>query len=160
MANTEILLIKPVDGLGGEGEQVKVKAGYARNYLLPRNYAVPVNRANRKQIEALQKARLARESKELEGAQAIANKLATVTIAIAVKTGEGGKMFGSVTAQNLVDRLAEEGIPVEKKQFNLTNPVKELGKHEVEIKLHSKIKVNFSFEVVSENIIPEAAENK
>ncbi len=156
MANTEILLIKPVDGLGGEGEQVKVKLGYARNYLLPRKYAVPVNRSNRKQIEVLQKARLIREAHEIEGAQAIANKLATVNIALAVKTGEGGKMFGSVTTQNLVDRLAEEGIPVEKKQFNMPHPVKELGKHEVEIKLHNSIKVTFAFEIVSENIIPEA----
>lgn len=156
MANTEILLLKPVDGLGGEGEQVKVKLGYARNYLLPRKFAVPVNRANRKQIEALQKARLAREAHELEGAQALAAQLEGKHIAIAVKTGEGGKMFGSVTAQNLVDRLAEEGIQIDKKKFNLAHPVKELGKHEVEIKLHSEVRATLAFEIVSENIIPEA----
>ena len=75
MAYSEVLLVKPVDGLGGEGDQVKVRAGYARNYLLPQNIAVPVNAANRKQVEALKKRRAVRETQELSGAQDIAAKL-------------------------------------------------------------------------------------
>src|ERR1017187_4538070 len=98
MAHTEVLLIKPVDGLGGEGDQVKVRAGYARNYLLPRGIAVPLTSSNRKQVEALKKRRAMREAQELTGAQELATKLEKTALAFAVKTGEGGKMFGAVTA--------------------------------------------------------------
>ena len=88
MANHEVLLLKPVDGLGAEGDQVKVRAGYARNYLLPQGMAVPLTVANRKQVEALKKARGLREAKELDGAQALAKQIEKAGIAIAVKTGE------------------------------------------------------------------------
>ena len=101
MATSEILLVKPVDGLGNEGDEVKVKAGYARNFLLPRKFAVPVTKSNRKQVEALKRARDVREQRELEGAQALAARLEALHIAIAVKTGEGGRMFGAVTASPL-----------------------------------------------------------
>src|SRR5580692_7269396 len=94
MANSEILLLKPVDGLGGEGDQVKVRAGYARNFLLPKKFAVPVTQANRKHVDALKKRRAERETHELTGAQELGKKLEKVSIAFAVKTGEGGKMFG------------------------------------------------------------------
>src|SRR5208282_1469215 len=90
MAHSEVLLVKPVDGLGGEGDQVKVRAGYARNYLLPRNVAVPVTKSNRKQIEALKKRRAEREAHELNGAQELAKKLEKTSLAFAVTTGEGG----------------------------------------------------------------------
>lgn len=155
MATTDILLLQPVEGLGGEGEQVSVRLGYARNFLLPRKIAVPVNRANKKQIEALRQAREAREAKEREAAKTLAEKIEGASIAIAVKTGEGGKMFGSVTSQQLIDRLAEDGITLDKKMLNMPHPVKELGKHEVQVRLHSDLKVPLSFEVVSENPIEE-----
>ena len=76
MANNEVLLLKPVDGLGAEGDQVKVRAGYARNFLLPQGKAVPLTQANRKHVEALKKARGLREAKELDGAQALAKQIA------------------------------------------------------------------------------------
>ena len=97
MAHHEVLLLKPVENLGAEGDQVKVRAGYARNYLLPRSIAVPLTSSNRKQIEALKKRRGEREAHELSGAQAIAALIEKTRIAFAVKTGEGGKMFGAVT---------------------------------------------------------------
>ncbi|MBR4598067.1 MAG: 50S ribosomal protein L9 [Opitutales bacterium] len=154
MANTEVLLVKPVERLGGEGEQVTVKAGYARNFLFPQKIAIPVNRANKKQIEALIKAREIREANERSEAEKLAARLAEITVAFAVKTGEGGKMFGSITASDLVDRLASEGVELAKKQVHL-QAVKELGKHTASIKLHKDIKVDFNFEVVSENPIEE-----
>ncbi|HRI83354.1 MAG TPA: 50S ribosomal protein L9, partial [Opitutaceae bacterium] len=92
MAYSEVLLVKPVDGLGGEGDQVKVRAGYARNFLLPRKIAVPLTTANRKQVESLQKRRALREAEELSGAQQLAKQLEKASLAFAVKTGEGGKM--------------------------------------------------------------------
>lgn len=159
MAHSEILLLKPVDGLGAEGDQVKVRAGYARNFLLPRKIAAPVTLANRKQVESLKKRRAERESQELQGAQEIAKKLEKTSIAFAVKTGEGGKMFGAITATDLHEKLVQAGIQIEKKKIHLHTPVKTLGKHEVKIKLHADISVDLSFDVVSENpIVPTAEE--
>lgn len=158
MAHSEVLLLKPVDGLGAEGDQVKVRAGYARNFLLPQRKAVPLTLANRRQIEALRKARTLRETSELEGAQAIAAQIAKASIAIAVKTGEGGKLFGAVTASDLHEKLAAAGVTVEKRRIHLAQPVKTLGKHEVEIKLHADVIATLSFEVVSENPIEPAAQ--
>ena len=152
MATTKVLIVKPVENLGGEGEQVAVKAGYARNYLFPKKIAIPVNKANKKQIEALIKARELREARELENAQSLAKVLAEMSIAFAVKTGEGGKLFGSVTAA----KIAEGGVELPKKAIHLATPVKELGRHTAQIKLHHDVKVDFAFEVVSENPIEDS----
>jgi len=159
MAYSEVLLLKPVDGLGAEGDQVKVRAGYARNFLLPRDIAAPVTKANRKQVDALKKRRAEREIKELDSAKALASKLEKTSIAFAVKTGEGGKMFGAITANDLHEKLVQSGIDLDKKRIHLYTPVKALGKHEVKIKLHSDVTVDLSFDVVSENpIVPVAEE--
>ena len=155
MANQDLLLLKPVENLGSEGDQVAVKAGYARNFLLPHGIAVPVNRANRKQVEVLRSRAEARKAKELEGARTLAAKLETVKIAFAVQTGPGGKMFGSITAQDVVARLAQEGLTLDKKQVHLYTPVKTRGKHSTKIKLHAEVSLEYEFEVVSENPIEE-----
>ncbi len=157
MANSEVLLLKPVDGLGAEGDQVKVRAGYARNFLLPQGKAVPLTVANRKQVEALKKARALREAKELDGAQALAKQIEKAAIAIAVKTGEGGKLFGAVTGNDIHEKLAAAGINVEKRRIHLGQPVKTLGKHAVNIRLHPEVTVELSFDVVSENPIEPVA---
>jgi len=153
MAHHEILLLQPVDGLGGEGDQVKVRAGYARNFLLPRKIAVPVTRANKKHVEALKKRRGEREASELSGAQELARKLEKTSLAFAVKTGEGGKLFGAITASDIHAKLVEAGHTIDKKRIHLHTPVKTLGKHEVKIKLHSDVSVDLTFDVVSENPI-------
>jgi large subunit ribosomal protein L9 len=159
MAYSEILLLKPVEGLGGEGDQVKVRAGYARNFLLPRGFAVCLTQANRKQVDSLKKRRADREAKELAGAQELAKKIEKVSLAFAVKTGEGGKMFGAITVNDLHEKLVAGGIDIEKKKIHLHTPVKTLGKHEVKIKLHAEVSVDISFDVVSENpILPSAEE--
>ena len=160
MAKSEILLVKPVDGLGGEGDQVKVRAGYARNYLLPRGIAVPLTTANRKQVEALKKRRAVREADELTGAQDLAKKLEKVALAFAVKTGEGGKMFGAITATDVHDKLTAAGVTLEKRRIQLHTPVKTLGQHTVKVKLHPEVTVELNFDVVSENPIVPAAEEK
>lgn len=157
MAYSEVLLLKPVDGLGAEGDQVKVRAGYARNYILPRAIGVPVTKANRKQIEALKKARALREAKELDGAQAIAKQLAKVSLAFAVKTGEGGKMFGAITVNDLHDKITQAGVIIEKKRIHLHTPAKTLGKHTAKVKLHPEVTVEVDFDIVSENPIEPAA---
>jgi len=157
MANNEVLLLKPVDGLGAEGDQVKVRAGYARNYLLPQGMAMPLTQSNRKRVDALKKARALREAKELDGAQALAKQIEKAGIAIAVKTGEGGKLFGAVTVNDIHEKLTAAGITIEKRRIHLGQPIKTLGKHEVKIKLHADVSVDLSFDVVSENPIEPAA---
>lgn len=158
MANNQVLLLQPIKGLGAEGDTVTVRAGYARNFLLPRKLALPITQANKKHVDALLKAREAREQKEFEDARTLGERIAAVNFAIAVKTGVGGKMFGAVTANDLIERLKEEGIELAKKQLGLSSPIKELGSHVASVKLHSDIECELKFEVVSENPIEEAEE--
>ena len=155
----QIILLDKVVNLGNLGEIVKVKDGYARNFLLPRKFAVTLNAANQKHVDSLKKRRAEREQQELSGAQELAKKLEKTSLAFAVKTGEGGKMFGAVTANDIHDKLTAAGVTIDKKKIHLHTPVKTLGKHEVKIKLHADISVDISFDVVSENpIVPTAEE--
>ncbi|MFP4157209.1 MAG: 50S ribosomal protein L9 [Opitutales bacterium] len=158
MANNQVLLLQPISGLGAEGDTVTVRAGYARNFLLPRKLALPITQANKKHVESLLKAREVREQKEFEDARTLGEKVTATRVAIAVKTGEGGKMFGAVTANDLIGRLKEEGVELSKKQLALPAPIKELGSHTATVKLHPDVSVEVSFEVVSENPIDEGAE--
>ena len=153
MANSDILLLEAIKGLGSEGDTVSVRAGYARNFLFPRKLAIPVNQGNRKQIESLKIAKEKRIAEELEASKSLAEKIGQVSISIAVKTGDNGKMFGSVTSTDILARLEEEGIQLEKKQLNVAQPIKDLGSHEIQVKLSSEIEASFNLEIVSENPI-------
>ena len=158
MANNQVLLLQPINGLGAEGDTVTVKAGFARNFLLPRKLALPITQANKKRVESLLKAREAREQKEIEDSRTLSERIEKTSIAIAVKTGEGGKMFGAVTASDVLERLKNEGIELVKKQLQIATPIKELGSHVVTVKLHADIETELKFEVVSENPIEESAD--
>lgn len=160
MANNQVLLLQPINGLGAEGDTVTVRAGYARNFLLPRKLALPITQANKKHVESLLKAREAREQKEFEQARELSEKVEKTSIAIAVKTGEGGKMFGAVTANDVIERLKEDGIELTKKQLQIAAPIKELGSHSATVKLHADVDTELKFEVVSENPIEESADLK
>lgn len=153
MANSDILLLEAIKGLGSEGDTVSVRAGYARNFLFPRKLAIPVNQGNRKQIESLKIAKEKRIAEEIETSKSLAEKIEQMNISIAVKTGDNGKMFGSVTSADILTRLAEESIELEKKQLNVTQPIKDLGSHKIQVKLSSEIEATFNLEIVSENPI-------
>lgn len=155
MATTDVLLLKPIEGLGFEGDLVTVKAGFARNYLLPRGFADLSTLGNRKRIEVLKQNRLEREAAELKNAETVATRLQQINLAFAVKTGEGKKMYGSITANNIADRISEEGLEIDRRKIHLTESVRTLGKHQAKIKLHHDVTVDISFEVVSENPIIE-----
>lgn len=155
MANSEVLLLEAIQGLGSEGETVTVRAGYARNFLLPRNKALPINQANKKQVEALLVAKEKRIGKELEASRTLAEKIAQTSIAIAVKTGDSGKMFGAVTVSDILAKLSEQSIVLEKKQLGVSQPIKELGSHKISVKLGSEISVELQLEIVSENLISD-----
>ncbi|MDR1891090.1 MAG: 50S ribosomal protein L9 [Puniceicoccales bacterium] len=150
---TEVLLLKHAKSLGAEGDQVRVKAGYARNFLFPNEIAILLTKANKKQIEALQKAKAKREKLDLEQAQALLEKLSDVSLAIVVKTSENGKMFGAVTAKEISGHLEQKGLEIDRKKIHLDSPIKEVGRHKVSIKLHDTISFDLYFDVVSENPI-------
>jgi len=155
MPQTEVLLVEHIDNLGSEGDVVKVRPGYARNYLIPRSKAVPLNHANKKRLDALKVARAARETEELQKSQDIAAKLNDTSIAVAVKTGAGGKLFGSVTAVHVMEKLEEKGFKLDKRHFSKFSPIKELGQTTINVSLHKVVSVDIKLEVVSENPIEE-----
>ncbi len=153
MATTEVLLVQHMPQLGSEGDVVKVRPGYARNYLIPQKKALPLNLANKKRLDSLLQARALRESDELQKAQEFANKLKDLNIAVAVKTGTGGKLFGSVTINHILEKLSESGFTLDKKHFVSFTPIKELGKQIVTLQLHKDVQAEVEVEVVSENPI-------
>ncbi|MDR2735909.1 MAG: 50S ribosomal protein L9 [Puniceicoccales bacterium] len=161
MATANILLLKKVENLGAEGDRVSVRAGYARNYLLPNRIAIPVTRANGKQIEALQKKRLEREADELARAKSTAEAIAGLALSFSAKIGENGKMFGSITAANLIAKLAEFGVNLNKKILHM-EPAKHVGRHIAKVRLHRDIVIDLAFDVVSEDAAqqPVAVANK
>ena len=151
MATNNILLLQKVDNLGYEGDIVTVRAGYARNYLLPQKLAIPVTYANKKQIDALIRRREERKVHELEHARELAQQVCELTISFSVKAGEQGKMFGAITAADLAKKFEENSLKIERKKIHL-EPVKSLGTHKAEIKLHNDVVVEFLFEVTQEAV--------
>ena len=156
MATTEILLVEHINNLGSEGDVVKVRPGFARNYLLPQKKAVPLNHANKKRLDSLKVARAARETDELQKSQEIATKLKDTKIAVAVKTGAGGKLFGSVTVHHILEKLSEKGFTFDKKHITSFSPIKALGISKITISLHKEVEAEVEVEVVSENPIEES----
>ncbi|GAB4241382.1 MAG: 50S ribosomal protein L9 [Candidatus Methylacidiphilales bacterium] len=151
----EVILKKPIVGLGAESDIVKVKPGYARNFLLPRDLAVPATQASKKQVEALKRLRAEREAAELNAAQELAGRLSKVTLTFQMQTADEGatKVFGSVTTTDIIERLAATGIVLDKKHLDLGRPLKELGEHSVQVHLPQGVQAKFT--VVLAN--PQAA---
>lgn len=157
MAKTDVLLIKNVVNLGGESDQVKVAAGYARNYLLPLGLAVPLGRGNQRRIEVLRQRRAEREAQEYNTMSELGKSLAKMTITISVKTGDDGKMFGSVTSGSIADALKTSlDVALDKRKIHLDHPIHTVGEHEVELRLHPEVKVPLKVVVKSSNPPPDA----
>ncbi len=158
MPKQEVILTHNVVGLGAESDHVKVAAGFARNYLFPQGLAIPLTMANKKQIEALQKRRVDREAKELHTMSELASTLSKLTLVIKVKTGEDGKMFGSVTAGTITDELNHQyDAHMEKRKIHLAHPIKTLGDHEVPLHLHHDVNCTLKVKIESSTpLSPEA----
>lgn len=136
----EIILRADVQHLGKVGEVVKVKDGYARNYLLPKGLAYPATDANKKRI-AFEGERLAKQrAAEKSAAESEAGRLADVELTFAVKVGEEEKLYGSVTASDIQRKLEEIGIHVDKRKIDLPEPIRELGEFRVGIKIHPEVR--------------------
>ena len=135
----ELILREDVKSLGKAGELVRVKPGYARNFLLPRGLAYEATEGNKKRIAGETRARAARQATEKTEAEATAAKLGALTLTLSGKAGEEGKLFGSVTAQDVADALARAGHPVDRRRIELEHPIKTLGPHTVAVRLHSDV---------------------
>lgn len=158
MAKTEVILVKNVVGLGGESDQVKVAAGYARNFLLPQGFAIPVTAANKRRLESLKQQRAEREAHELNAMNELAKSLAKLVLVLAVKTGEDGRMFGSITAGTIADELRTQfDVHIDKKKVHLERPIRTLGDHDVDLRLHSEVHATLKVRVNSTTPAPEPA---
>ena len=150
MPSTEIILTENVPGLGAEADVVKVRRGYARNFLLPHGKAYEVTPASMRQLDNLKKKRAEREARELNEAEELARRINKLRLVFTLETGETGKAFGSITAQDIVTRLKNEGgADIDRHKIVLDHPIKTTGEHEVQIKLHHDVVANFSFQVKS-----------
>ena len=140
MAKTEVILTHNVIGLGGESDQVKVAAGYARNYLYPQGLAIPLTAANKRRLEALRQRRAEREAHEFNTMSELAKSLSKMVLVLTAKTGEDGKMFGSVTPGTIADELRHQfEIAIDKKKIHLEHPLRTLGEHEVALRLNPEV---------------------
>jgi large subunit ribosomal protein L9 len=150
MPSTEIILTENIPGLGAEADVVKVRRGYARNYLLPHGKAYEVTKQSLRQLDNLKAKRAAREAAELNEAEDLARRIGKLRVAFTLETGESGKAFGSVTAQDLVKRLKNEiGVEIDRHRLALEHPLKTTGEHEVPIKLHHDVTAKFVFQIKS-----------
>ena len=150
MANTTVLLRDDIDTLGGRGEVVKVKAGYARNYLLPRGLATLATKGNVKQIEQERAALLKRAAAERSTAEAQRGQMASIALTFERKAGEGGTLFGSVTSMDITEALNAKGYEIDRRQVNLKEAIKETGEYTVNVKLHREVILKVPVTVTAE----------
>src|SRR4051812_12808371 len=135
MAKTEVILTHNIVGLGGESDQVKVAAGYARNYLFPQGLAIPLSGANKRRVESLKQRRAEREAHEFNTMSELSKSISKLIAVLAVKTGDDGKMFGTVTAGMIADQLKTQfDIALDKRKIHLEHPIKALGEYDVDLR--------------------------
>ena len=146
----ELILREDVKALGKAGEMVRVKPGYARNYLLPQGLAYEATEGNKKRIAAETKARSSRQDAARTEAERAAATLGQVALTLTGKAGEEGKLFGSITTQDLADALARQGHQIDKRRIELDHPIKTLGHHTVAVRLHPEVHAEVHVSVVAE----------
>jgi len=150
MANTTILLREDVEALGGRGEIVKVKAGYARNYLLPQGLATLATKGNVKQIEQERSALLRRASEEKATAELQKEQMGVIELAFERKAGEGGTLFGSITSMDIAEALQAKGYEIDRRRIALRQPIKETGEYTVNVRLHREVLLPVPITVTAE----------
>ena len=166
MSTTEVILTEKISNLGAEADVVRVKRGYARNFLVPRGKALEITPTTLKRLNSLKAKRAEREAKELNEADELARRINKLKITLELETGESGKAFGSITAADLAEKLkAELGgkIEIDRHKIHLDKPIKETGAHEIQIKLHHDVTAKLTVNVKAkgaEEAKPEGAEEK
>lgn len=150
MAHTKVLLREDVDDLGARGEIVRVRAGYARNYLLPRNLAVEATAGNVKGIEAERAALLKKEAKERASAEAQSQQMTSLDLEFRRKAGEQGALYGSVTSMDIAEELKERGYEIDRHRIHLREPLKRVGEYTVPVRLHREVTIDLKVRVAPE----------
>ena len=145
----EVILREDIDNLGTRGQVVKVAPGYARNFLLPRKMAVPATESNKKIVEQERQAHLRKEAKLASEATDLAKLMNGLTVTVKQKAGENDQLFGSVTAQDVIDGLAKQGYTIDRKKLSL-DPIKQLGEYKVPVKLHKDVTAEINVIVARE----------
>jgi large subunit ribosomal protein L9 len=146
----EVILREDIKTLGRAGEMVRVKPGYARNYLLPQGLAYEATEGNKKRIAAETRVRTARNQAERTEAERVAATLREVTLTLTGKAGEEGKLFGSITSQDIADALARQGHQLDRRRIELEHPIKTTGTHTVTVRLHPEVQADVRVSVVAE----------
>jgi len=147
----EVILREDVDKLGTRGQLVKVAAGYARNFLLPKRLAVPATDANKKIIEQERQAHLRKEAKLAADAADLGKLMANVNITIAQKAGENDQLFGSVTSKDIAEALEKQGYTIERRKIVLDEPIKSLGEFKIPLRLHREVTAEITLSVIKES---------
>jgi large subunit ribosomal protein L9 len=160
MANAQVILKEKIEGLGAEADVVKVRAGYARNFLIPQGKAYEANKSNLRHVEALKTSRARREAEEILAFQEIATKISKLKPKFTLSTGQGGKAFGSVTSMDIHKELEAAGITIDRHAIELEKPVKKSGKTEVTVRLHPQVITTLTISVDAGDEGKEEKESK
>lgn len=150
MPTTEVILTEKIENLGAEADIVKVKSGFARNFLVPRGKALESTPATRRRIDMLKAKRAEREARELNEAEELARRINKLKLTLELETGETGKAFGSITAADLAERIKKElggNVEVDRHRIQLDKPIKDTGEHEVPVKLHAEVTAKLNVNV-------------
>jgi large subunit ribosomal protein L9 len=146
----DVILREDIEKLGGRGDVVKVAAGYARNFLLPRRLAVAATDSNRKIVEQERQSHLRREVKLASEARDLAKLMGTVSVTIARKAGDNDQLFGSVTANDIADALTLQNYTIDRRKIQLEEPIRTLGEHKVTVRLHREVSAEVTVKVARE----------
>jgi len=146
----EVILLESIPKLGNRGQAVKVKPGFARNYLFPRKLALPATQANRRVFQENESVLVKRDLAAIDAARVRAAKLVDVAVDIAVQVGEEDKLYGSVTTLDIARKLKEQGHDIERREIALADPIRQTGVYDVDVKLHREVSVPIKVRVVKE----------
>jgi len=150
MARMKLILTQEVGGLGAAGDVVDVAAGYGRNYLMPRGFAITWTRGGEKQIDLIKRARAAREIRTMEDAQAVAGRLQKLTVRVKRRAGTNGRLFGSVGPADIAEAVREAGGPVlDRRRIEVRDPIKTVGSHQVRVRLHPEVSAPVDIDIVA-----------
>jgi large subunit ribosomal protein L9 len=146
----KLILTQDVNGLGAPGDVVEVKDGYGRNYLLPRGFATPWTKGGEKQVAQIKRAREVREVRDIDQATQVKNSLEGLKVTLKARTGDTGRLFGAVTVADVVDAITAAGGPaVDKRKVTIVSPIKTVGAHKVEVRVHPEALASLTVDVVS-----------
>ncbi len=148
----KVIFITDVKGQGKKGQVKEVSEGYARNFLIPKGLVSMANEGNIKQLEHLHQVEAKKKDREQADAEALGKKIEALTVEIKAKSGEGGRLFGSITSKQIAEELAAQKIKVDKRKISLSDPIRTLGVTEVPIKLHPEVSAMIKVNVIEETV--------